>query len=581
MTRRTASYQQDQKKFNDVIAWRHLDSLPFFASVRNSVAKQEFYRSRPKQVKKDLMGRVLGRVSASIETREQLARIEANRALLSVSEGLTRGDLRLSWDDDSLRAWADAKAKKCEEFEGDENWLFKIECLVESYGFQMPSYTQKDFFFGDFSDVMRACNNRWWLRQARVAKVRAIDQLARAFKMVHAKAQPYVSNEAVKLRRAQVRRNRATLEGFEAINQEGQAYTLAELSDLSVSNPTNRRHELMVRMRGFEELADFFGMTGLFITLSAPSRFHPMRQIKNARGRLVRVVENPNYEGGTPRDAQDWLNKTWQLIRAEFARENIGTFGFRVVEPHSDGCPHWHQLLFFSPDEIQKVKSIFKEYSLRTDSQEKGADEYRLKIVLIDKSKGSAAGYIAKYICKSIDGSHIDADLLGNSGVTAAERICAWASAWGIRQFQQIGGGSVTVWRELRRLDSAEGITEEARAFADSGDWAAYCLLQGNGSPFVSRDAAPIQAAYWQEVNASTGEIITSDENQYGEKSPGKLFGLFDVEAGKHYLSRFYSWTIQRVGAAVKAVVKAFPVSDLSEDDLLDLMRGDGLGSIA
>lgn len=575
--KRSKSWEQDQKNFETTLKNRFRDSEGFLASVRNSVAKQSFYKTRPKSVSKDMYGRILGFTAASVETRKQVAIIEANRSLLECNERLKIDDLNLSWDDESLCNWAESKAAKCGRFACEEYPLFNIEKLVEKYGFELP----KADLFCDAVVIARACDAHWWRRKARVAKVRVIDQIARSFRMVHALGQPYASNEAVKIRRTQARRNRSVLEGFEAVNQEGDAYTLAELSDLSISNPTNRRHELMVRMRGFEQIAEQFGHIGLFITMSAPSKFHPMKQIKNARGRLVRVEENKKFDGSTPRDAQNWLNKTWQLIRAELARENIQCYGFRVVEPHSDGCPHWHQLLFFSSTSIEQVKAIFEMYSLRTDGDEEGAKKYRLKIVLIDKEKGSAAGYIAKYISKSIDGSHIGDDLLGNAGATAAERICAWASSWGIRQFQQIGGASVTVWRELRRLESAEGVTEAARVAADESDWAAYYLVQSGGMPFCSRKTAQIRAAYWLEHGVDTGEVIDEAVNKYGEVSRGKLFGVHALDVCKYFLSRFYRWTIQRVGAAAREIKNALPVTTLSADELLDLLRGDGLGSTA
>jgi hypothetical protein len=575
--KKAKTWEQDQKNFESAVRHRFRDSEGFLASVRNSVAKQSFYKTRPKTVSKDLYGRVLGFTCASIDTRKNLAVYDANAALLQCNDSLKIDDLNLSWDDESLCNWAESKAAKCSRLRDGEHALFKIACLADRYGFELPQYD----LFGDEAVIARTCDAHWWRRKARVAKVRVIDQLARSFRMVHALAQPYASNEAVKIRRKQARRNRSVLEGFEAVNQEGDAYTLAELSDLSISNPTNRRHELMVRMRGFEQIAEQFGHIGLFITMSAPSKFHPMRQIKKSKGRLVRVEENEKYCGATPRDAQNWLNKTWQLIRAELAREEIQCYGFRVVEPHADGCPHWHQLLFFSAESVDQVKSIFKQYSLRTDGDESGAGKYRLKIVLIDREKGSAAGYIAKYISKSIDGSHIDDDLLGNSGMDAATRICAWASSWGIRQFQQIGGASVTVWRELRRLDSAEGVTEAARVAADESDWAAYYLVQSGGLPFCSRKTAQIRAAYWLEHGADTGEVIDEAVNKYGEVSRGKLFGVHALDLCKYYLSRFYRWTIQRVGTAAKEIKKALPVTILSADELLDLLRGDGLNSAA
>ncbi len=95
---------------------------------------------------------------------------------------------------------------------------------------------------------------------------------------------------------------------------------------------------------------------------------------------------------------------------------------------------------------------MISHYSLIEDGDEKCAAQNRCDFKLIDPKKGSATDYIAKYVSKNIDGEGLDKGVYGEDPITAAQRVDAWSSCWCIRQFQQIGGASVSVWRELRRL---------------------------------------------------------------------------------------------------------------------------------
>ncbi|GGX55521.1 hypothetical protein GCM10007392_24010 [Saccharospirillum salsuginis] len=268
-----------------------------------------------------------------------------------------------------------------------------------------------------------------------------------------------------------------------------------------------------------EEYAQAHGYSGLFVTLTLPSEYHASYK-KGHR--------NPRFNGSTPKDGNDHLMKLWAQIRAKLHRDNLRPFGLRVVEPHHDGCPHWHLMLFTPTGTETAIKHVFEHYTLK-DSARADLLKHRLKIVDIDPARGSAAGYVAKYVSKNIDGAHLNTDQTGQPLKDTPTRIRAWASTWRIRQFQFMGTPPVGVWRELRRLMGASGgggALGTAVEAADRGDW--FGFMEAMQKPQVGGDGLGVELmkAHTETVNRYTGEIVTSQFNRYGEPLDGKVIGV-------------------------------------------------------
>lgn len=301
----------------------------------------------------------------------------------------------------------------------------------------------------DAGAIARMSCELWWRRRLRAAHGRAVEAAAIKLGRVSKRREVYASEQTCKRRARQVERNTATLESTTATNEHGQEFTLAELAARGPSDKAIRRAELMTRIAGFERIAGSMGHAAMMVTITCPSRMHRMR----TAGRRGAVVVNGRYDGTTPREASQYLGKSWARMRAKLNRLEISLYGFRIAEPQHDGTPHWHMLVFCEPGQVQDVKNVVRHYALQDSGAERGAAAHRCDFVQIDTARGTAAGYIAKYVAKNIDGYKVEKDLFGNDCITASARVEAWATTWGIRQFQQVGGPPVGPWRELRRIE--------------------------------------------------------------------------------------------------------------------------------
>src|SRR5262245_4548262 len=278
-------------------------------------------------------------------------------------------------------------------------------------------------------------------------------------------------------------------------------------------------------MFGFEKLARDLGHAALFFTITCPARMHALSSVSGEM--------NPRFDGTSPEAAQRYLCLLWGRARAKLQRLGVRPYGFRIAEPHHDGTPHWHLLLFVPRDQAALLSATLESYALAEDGDEAGARDHRFTAKPIDYRKGTAVAYIAKYISKNLDAYGIE-ELDGLPGGELAVRASAWASTWGIRQFQQIGGPPVTIWRELPRLLGApEGLLADAFAAADKGDWCEFVRITTQSLTLPR-----------QQESIKTYRVVPPGTNAYTEPNLPRVVGVQADSAV--VITREKQWELRR-----------------------------------
>ncbi|WP_088548930.1 replication endonuclease [Escherichia coli] len=387
--------------------------------------------------------------------------------------------------------------------------------------------------------VMRLSCATWWNSQLRHLRDIWREELLRAAGLVSRKTSVYISHEALLDWREKRQRTRDFLKAWDIENEEGERFSLEDIYWAGLSNPRNRRNEMMTCARGMEQVAEARGDVAFFVTVTAPSRFHSV----NDDGSL-----NPKYCGATVRDASDYLvYRFFAAVRRAIDKAGLGWYGVRTVEPHHDGTPHWHMLVFTSQENEARITEIMRNAAIREDRAELGDDiSPRFKCEKIDPAKGTPTSYIATYIGKNLDASAF----MGNdpktgkpyvdkeSGKTMAETVenaIGWAALHRIHQFQFFGIPPRQVWRELRRLAGQMARNPAAPqrldhddidailAAADVGCFATYITRQGG--VLVPRNTYLVRTAY------ETAE----EANDYGE-FPQRIYGVRTPSLGERYI---------------------------------------------
>lgn len=549
----------------------------------------------------------------------------ANGTCLQLSKTLQRAHVGRAFDEQELRDYAENYARTCASLRAhdphevlgrlsglrtpyvhscdgpvtclpvrqdnfaSEMRLFAAKCtFAASVGIDVIPASRTMRFFGLSA---RLDDPLWWRRQLRALWSRKSEHAMRQLGAVRNGREVYVSDAAVRQRGDQRRRMQQFFESSMVVNELGESIDLEHVVEHSLSNPRLRRGELMARARGFEEIAAHFKHEAIFLTLTTPSCYH---------AELHRGGRNPNYQGATVREAQAWLCRTWSRCRSQLQREDIRYYGIRVAEPHHDGTPHWHVLLFAQRSSITRLGEIIHEQFLKEFAAEAGAYDKRVHIERIDRSRGSAVGYLAKYIAKNLDAAGaIHAESSRETGLAAGRgleisvavcegvaRVDAWAALHRIRQFQQLGGPPVGLYREARRLRDPhhDPDLERIRAHADRGDWRGFCLAAGYRWTSDHTDRA--LAKLWRKerrarvqrgtrarrvttsirmVHAETGR-----RNRFGELCGSAAVGL--SWSATEVFTRPHHWRLER---------KSHPDGTVQKNSLHDRPCPDLSGSIS
>lgn len=413
------------------------------------------------------------------------------------------------------------------------------------------------------SRYARTCDPKFWRRSLNVSVARAREHFFMRMSLVSSRSERYVSDfsldvrEAQLIRQAEWMKNTLVVPAGEAaktnhIEKKKKSLCLADIAD----GPAERFAKLYTFIHAIDQLGIEAKLLSAMLTLTLEPEWHP----------------NPKHginqwNGFSPRDAHKSFCKRWQSISRDLHRLGIRLTGFRVAEPHQDGCPHYHVWMLYKGEDEMKILSTVMKYfpaklKIRTPNRKgekkQHCDEiYEDRVALIndqprtvnhpkegaqvelsriDRAISTGASYVLKYVMKSINvddklkeqiRGETNNDFELNNNPTA-KRVDAYRSLWGIHQGQLFGVAKcLTIWDEFRRLtvrpknQLLRKLWAQARGGSKGGRIEAGTGQRGDAQSFL-KTLGGLDAAR----NASSGHterlvlarLVEEEENRYGDQ---------------------------------------------------------------
>jgi len=339
--------------------------------------------------------------------------------------------------------------------------------------------------------VKQLTNPSWWSRRMSKIKMRTFERVGAARHVVrgHMKNDPgqqYCTSASVSFRKKRIKASAEFLQNTFLIGDNGNLLCLADVANTAES----RWAWLMACANGMQAEMAAAGMTWSMLTLTAPGHMHPTPTKRDKSGNLAWETKGRPDALAT----QEYIKTGWARMRADLYAQDIFLVGFRCAEPHKDGTPHWHVLVWHRPGErkaiLDAMDAQFKDQIWRIDRKTGKRKENKKRLVAGDDEKGSAVGYLIKYLTKHTGVAHGDDTKKKRKLQAIAERVDAWRSAWGIRSFQPFGlpKAARSTWNQLGRLKSRfeDGKLEKPAGAAGelldavfAGNFGRFCNLLG------------------------------------------------------------------------------------------------------
>ena len=421
-----------------------------------------------------------------------------------------------------------------------------------------------------FARLSDAC---FWRRCIRVILLREREHFYMRLHLVRRDAEAYVSDAQLSTRLAQLKRQKQWMKETVLLPrylEPGQSTdTLLTLEKVAAS-PRTRFAKLYTFVKAMDVMAVEAELSAAMVTLTLEPQWHP----NPSHG-------SNSWNGCTPRQAHQSIANRWQAILRDLDRFGIGVSGLRVVEPHKDGCPHWHIWLLYKQDAQQRIMETVMRYfpnKLKVRSAKRNSakrvhsgkgkvrhldqmydtlqslkagqvrspshakEGAQVEFALIDRSISSGASYAMKYLLKTVDGGDAlnnEAGLFDAADLTpeakekrakhaaTAKRVDAYRSLWGINAGQLFGVAKcLTAWDELRRLSTTpehpllKKLWVLARGTEQEGRIDAGSAIRGDAKGFIQTLgglAACGKTTQAKDPALSIGRLTEKAQNGYGE----------------------------------------------------------------